>query len=307
MSANVESMFYVREKPWHGLGVRVEEAPTSAEALWLAGLDWKVERRNIYDARGDVIPGYGANTRDKDGLILGIVGKQYSIVQNEDAFAFTDALVGEGITYETAGSLRNGKQVWLLGKMPERYILGDKVEPYICFTNTHDGSGAVRACMTPVRVVCNNTLNVALRSAKRAWSTPHKGNVQGRLEEARQTLALADKYLDALSEEAEQLVEQPMSEGEIVAVVSALFPVTELMSNRQKATAYDARDSIVACAFAPDLAKFAGTKWAFVNAVADYVGHSAPVRHTATYEENRWGKIMAGHPLLDKALEAVKA
>ena len=305
MSANVETMFYTREKPWHGLGRRVEEAPTSADALRLAGLDWTVERRNIYDERGNVIPGYGANTRTSDGQLLGIVGKQYSIVQNEDAFAFTDALIGEGIRYETAGSLRNGKQVWLLGKMPERYILGDKVEPYICFTNTHDGSGAVRVCMTPVRVVCNNTLNMALRGAKRAWSTPHKGNVQERLEEARKTLELAEQYVDKLGEEAERLANDTLTDGEAMTIITAMFPVTNKMTERQARTAYDARDGIVACMMAPDLVKFAGTKWGFVNAVADYVGHATPVRKTATYEENRWQKIMGGHPLLDKALATV--
>lgn len=188
MSHEVETMMYVREKPWHGLGRMVEEAPTSADALRLAGLDWKIESRDVLTAEGLVIPGYKANTRDKDGAVMGIVSNRYSIVQNEEAFAFTDALVGEGITYETAGSLRGGKQIWLLGKMPDRKILGEDFEPYICFTNTHDGSGAVRACMTPIRVVCNNTLNAALKQASRSWSTPHKGNVAARLEEARQTL-----------------------------------------------------------------------------------------------------------------------
>ncbi len=188
MAANVETMFSVREKPWHGLGVMVEEAPTSADALQLAGLDWEINAKPVFTAEGIQIPGYQANTRSSDGSIMGIVSDKYRIVQNREAFEFTDALIGEGVTYETAGSLRGGKTIWLLAKMPETEILGDKFEPYICFTNSHDGSGAVRACMTPVRVVCNNTLNLALSQASRSWSTPHKGNVQGRLAEAWQTL-----------------------------------------------------------------------------------------------------------------------
>lgn len=144
MAANVETMMYVREKPWHGLGTMVQEAPTSADALKLAGLDWTVERTPIYDVNGKVIPNWGANMRSSDHSVLGIVGNQYTILNNAEAFAFTDALVGEGVTYETAGSLRSGRQVWLLARMPETQILGDKVEPYICFTNTHDGTGAIR-------------------------------------------------------------------------------------------------------------------------------------------------------------------
>ena len=184
MPALVESLFYTRTEPWHGLGTRVEESPTSADAIRLAGLDWKVVQKKVYSEDGIKIDGYTANVRDKDGKALGIVGSRYSIVQNEDAFRFTDALLGEGVTYETAGSLKEGKVIWLLAKLPNKYeILGDAVDPYIVFTNTHDGSGAVRVAMTPVRVVCNNTLNMALSTAKRTWSARHTGNIDNKLDE----------------------------------------------------------------------------------------------------------------------------
>ena len=177
MSANVETMFYVREKPWHGLGTMVQEAPTSAEALKLAGLDWTVEARDMWLNGGyEPIPGYKANVRSSDNKILGVVSNKYRIVQNAEAFAFTDALIGGDVHYETAGSLLDGKKIWLLAKLPDSEICGDKTETYMCFSNTHDGSGAVRVCMTPVRVVCNNTLNLALnthseRGACAMWAT----------------------------------------------------------------------------------------------------------------------------------------
>ena len=166
MSANVETMFYTgREKPWHGLGVSLPESPTSEDAIVAAGLDWTVEKRPIFDANGTQISNYYANTRDKDGSVLGVVSGRYEIVQNKEAFAFTDSLVGEGLRYNTAGSLRDGKCIWLLGEMPTTKILDDTMENFICFTNTFDGSGAVQCCMTPVRVVCQNTMNLALSSA----------------------------------------------------------------------------------------------------------------------------------------------
>ena len=116
MSANVETMFYVgREKPWHGLGQSVESAPTSEDAIVAAGLDWKVEKKPIFDAQGNQIDNYFANTRDKDNSVLGVVSGRYEIVQNEEAFSFTDSLVDAGMKYSTAGSLRNGKCIWLLG------------------------------------------------------------------------------------------------------------------------------------------------------------------------------------------------
>ena len=162
MPALVESMMYVREKPWHGLGTQVEEAPTSAEALRMAGLDWNVVQRNIQVCGGAKIQNYKANIRDSDGTVLGVVTDRYKIVQNAEAFEFTDSLIGGEVRYETAGSLNGGRKIWLLAKLPETEIVGDKTEPYLCFTNTHDGSGAIRVCMTPIRVVCNNTLNLAL-------------------------------------------------------------------------------------------------------------------------------------------------
>ena len=152
MSANVETMMYTREKPWHGLGTKVMEAPTSADAIQLAGLDWIVEPKPVYDGEGTPILGWVANTRSSDGKVLGLVTTRYKVVQNADAFSFTDHLIGGDVRYETAGSLREGKQVWLLAKMPAAKVAGDEVEPYLCFTNTHDGTGAVRVCMTPAGV-----------------------------------------------------------------------------------------------------------------------------------------------------------
>jgi hypothetical protein len=113
MSANVENMFYVREVPWHGLGIRVEETLTSDEALRVAGLDWRVNNYPIYDQYGKPIPNYVANTRDKDRKVLGIVTDRYKIVQNADAFSFTDHLLGDDVRYETAGSLNEGRKIWL--------------------------------------------------------------------------------------------------------------------------------------------------------------------------------------------------
>lgn len=174
MAANVESMFYVRKAPWHGLGTMVMEAPTSAEALSLAGLDWKVVQKELVTDDGTPVTGFKANLRETDNQVLGVVTDRYKVVQNEDAFAFTDSLLGEGVTYETAGSLQNGRRTWMLAKLPTKYIIsGDEITPYLVFMNSHDGTGAIKAAMTPIRVVCQNTLNLALSTAKRCWSTNH--------------------------------------------------------------------------------------------------------------------------------------
>lgn len=310
MSHEIETMFSVREKPWHYEYTKdatkiIQEAPTSAEALKAAGLDWTVYRKLVFDEYGREIPGYRMNVRDKDERILGVVSDRYSLIQNKEAFEFTDSLLGEGITYETAGSLRGGKQIWLLAKMPERELVGDKLEPYLCFTNSHDGSGAVRVCMTPIRVVCNNTLNLALNGAARCWSAPHRGDIQRQLEAARATLRLANHYLTRLDEVGDQLANESMTEGEMRDTLDRLFPVNEDDSDRVKETLERKKDQIIVCTLAPDLLKFANTKWAFINGVADFIDHTDPLRKTKHWQEHRWDKIMTGSGLLDRALKAV--
>lgn len=300
MSANVETMFYVRETPWHGLGTRVEEAPTSADALRLAGLDWTVEGKPIYDGEGRIIAGYTANTRSSDGAVLGVVGNRYTVVQNTDAFEFTDSLVGNGeVKYECAGSLRGGRQIWLLAKMPTEKILDDAVDPYLCFTNTHDGSGAIRVCMTPVRVVCNNTLNLALKTASRSWSARHTGSIQSKLAEARNTLQLANLYMSALVDEAERLVDQVISEAEIEAIFDKIYKQEE--QNQRQETRFNAMKADFFTRYdAPDVKPYKGTKYGALMAVTDFADHREPARRTKNYSENQFARIIGGHSEVDQ-------
>lgn len=228
MPANVETMFYVRETPWHGLGTMVLEAPTSAEALTLAGLDWNVIQRPIETEDGIPIPGFKANLRETDEKVLGVVTDRYKVVQNTDAFSFTDSLLGEGVTYETAGSLQEGRRTWLLAKLPQRYIIsGDEITPYLVFMNSHDGTGSIKAAMTPIRVVCQNTLNLALSTAKRYWSTNHTGNIRGKMEDAKYTLLYADKYMAELGRTIDSLNRMKLSDKQVYEYIDALFPLLD--------------------------------------------------------------------------------
>lgn len=240
------------------------------------------------------------NVRSSDGAVLGVVTDRYKIVQNAEAFAFTDSLIDGEVHYETAGSLQGGKKIWLLAKLPETEIVGDKTEPYLCFTNTHDGSGAIRVCMTPIRVVCNNTLNFALNTAKRAWAVRHTGDIQSKLHEARVCLDMANKYMDKLGEYADKMANTTVTDERIKAILDEMFPITEDMSDREKRNAEKVKAEYMICYFAPDILKFKGTAWGALNAMSDMVSHNAPRRQTANYRENNWGRIMDGHAMMDK-------
>lgn len=299
MSINVETMMYTRETPFHGLGTRVEEAPNSREALHLAGLDWTVDSRPVYDELIREIPGYKANVRSSDNKTLGIVTNRYKIVQNTEAFEFTDNLIGGDVHYETAGSLNGGKRIWLLAKLPTHIILGDDVDPYLCFTNSHDGTGSIRACMTPIRVVCNNTLNLAFRTTKRQWSTKHVGDIEAKMAEARSVLQFADEYMEAMGFHAEKLAKTKVSLADLNAVLDEMFPAKEDDSECKKRNAAKAKEEIMVCYYAPDLENFRGTAWGAVNAISDFATHNQPRRNTENYRENNWGRVIDGHPVID--------
>ncbi len=307
MPAQVETMMYTRTVPWHGLGTKVDEAPTSADALRLAGLDWTVEQKNIQLCGGARIQNYKANVRSSDGQLLGIVSDRYKIVQNNEAFEFTDSIIGGDVRYETAGSLNGGKKIWLLAKLPETEIVGDKMEPYMCFSNTHDGSGAIRVCMTPVRVVCANTLNLALDTARRSWSVRHTGDLQSKMHEARVCLQMANAYMGELAKEADCLANTSVSRDQLNQILDELFPIDESSSQREKDNMKKLKDEYMICYYAPDILKFQNTAWGAINAMSDMISHNAPLRKTATYRENNWGRIMDGHILMDRICEKINS
>lgn len=309
MAVNVETMFYTREKSWHGLGVRVEEAPSSADALHLAGLDWQVEQEPIYTGTGAEIFGYKANVRDSDRKVLGVVTDRYRIIQNQEAFAFTDELIGSGVRYETAGSLHGGRKVWLLARLPREYIIsGERISPYMVFSNTHDGSGAVRVALTPVRVVCNNTLNLALSTASRSWSMIHTGNIKDKIQDAKDTLFMAEEYMDSLGKEFERLRQLKITDRQVKEYIAHLIPMEKGATPAQGKNIAKLREDME-CRYydAPDLKGIGSNAYRFINAVSDFATHSRPLRRTANYSENLFIRTMDGNPLIDKAYQLVSA
>ena len=303
MSANVETMFYVREKPWHGLGIEVKEAPASADALVYAGLDWAVEQKNVYAEDGTLISGYKVNTRSTDNATLGIVSDRYKVVQNSDAFQFTDDLLGAGVTYETAGALQGGRKVWMLARMPHRYIIaGDEIAPYLVVMNSHDGSSGIKVAMTPIRVVCQNTLNLALDRARRIWTTKHTENVMSRVHEAEETLGLAEKYMCELGRGIDTLSQIRLSDRKVMEFMQEFFPVTADLPDVQRKNNLRLLEDMKRRYWdAPDLSNMGKNGFRFVNAVSDFATHANPIRRTKNYDENLFLRTVEGNPMIDKS------
>lgn len=324
MAANFESGFSANNIPmWHGLGEIIKEAPTSDDAIKIAGLDWEVKLMPIYDKFGVEIPGYKVNTRMSDNKALGVVTGKYKVVQNAEAFAFTDALLGEGVRYETAGSLASGKTVWMLARLEGTTLAEEAVDPYLVFCNSHDGKGAVRVAMVPIRIVCQNTLNLALAQASRHWTCAHKGDIQGKLEEARLTLTNAEMYMKALEEEFGELklkkvtdkqvrdMTDKLLELEFNALVkkamkkgnSSIIDFKEESKRRKFEEKLNRKrnDIITIYNDKPDLRDTERTAFRFVNAVSDYATHSTDHKNTKNYQENLFMKTVNGNNLIDCA------
>lgn len=311
MAANVESMFSVRETPWHGLGKIVQDAPTAEEAIVLAGLDWTVKQEPsgyILNKNFISIPDQFVNLRSSDNKYLGTVSKDYKIFNNVEAFSFLDSLTNEGLKFETAGCLYNGK-VWLLARMPETEIVGEKTERFLLLSLSHDGKSSIRLCCTMVRVVCQNTLSLALSSAERSWFTRHKGDIQGKVEEAQRTLQLSSAYQKAYEDEALRLAAQKFSMREFKIFVETLIPsAKEDATPIIKARITDQRDMLHAVyEKTPDLNNIRGTKWGVLQAVSDFVNHKEPLRKTDTYRDSQLDSLATGNKMLDKAYEILSA
>ena len=258
---NNDSMFSVREMPWHRLGVVLDQYPRSIDdALENAGLGWKVTHGDVLVVRrpewiddfgnkhlAELIParGFKANLREDTGEVLGIVSDEYEVVDNRDAFRFLDALIGSDLHFETAGSLWRGRRVWCLARLPEYIELGgDRAATYIYVANSHDGSMAVTAAVTPIRIVCANTLGAALRQAehgvgaRRTFRFRHTGNLQAKFAEARQVLGMTINYEKQFKALADRLAREPISEPALEGrVLRQLWVIEEDTGPRAGATA----------------------------------------------------------------------
>ena len=291
-----DSMFSVRETPWHGLGAVLDAPPAMiAEAILASGLGWRVEREPIGVDRGDAatvddwceprceqIPGYYATVRQDTRAVLGIVGERYRIVQNEEAFQFVDQLLGSSLYFETAGGLHGGRRVWVLATLPEHMeVGGDPVCPSVLLMNSHDGSTAVIAATTPVRVVCQNTLNWGLERARQRFSIRHTEQIGRRVHEARRVLDLSIDYYEQFRATGNRLASESCSERQLRRVLEELYPsgMEDGVSDPARRSREQTKQRIVELFLYGDTQGNArGSKWAAVNAIVEYSDWHRPIR-----------------------------
>lgn len=294
----VTTLFDSNVPVYNELGVNIAEAADSETAMRLAGLDWTVEQKPIQVCGGRKIEGFYANVRSDTGDTLGLVTERYKAVQNAEAFAFTDELLGNGVRYETAGCLRDGKRVWMLARMESHNdykLAGDDCIPYLLFSNNHDGKGSVRVCLTVTRVWCQNTLNLAIKNAQRTWTMRHVGDVKGKIEEARKTLQLTERYLGMMQQQAENMTTVTISPDFMREFSEKLFPIDEHATDRKNENAIAAQQLLQNIyKTKDDVQPYKGTAWGAYLALTDYASHARENRKTTTSQENRFVSLFDG-------------
>ncbi len=232
------SFFTVKEKAWHNLGVVLDKCPTSAEAIRFAGLDYEVLKVPVFctpeNKQATIIPEKYATYRSDSGSVFGIVGERYTIVQNRDAFTFFDEIVGEGAAiYETAGCLGNGEVIFITVKLPEYIKVGntDLIEQYLFLTSSHDGSGAIQVAFTPIRIVCNNTLNFALQHCTNKVTIRHTESAKDKLTQAHKVMGIVHKVSDELEQAFNQMAKVKITDPQLVSFIKqSLAPNKEALT-----------------------------------------------------------------------------
>lgn len=289
-----DSMFSVRSEPWHGLGVVLKKHPKSIEAaIKAAGLDWEVIQRPVKvtvpvvghktKTQTKTLEDYFVNLRADTMDPLGIVTDRYTPVQNLEAFDFLAGVFGSEMHFETAGSLMNGRRVWVLMRLPEFIeIGGDPIGPYSFISNSHDGKSSVVTAVTPVRIVCNNTLTAALGRAKgtdaqRTYTIRHLGNMEQKLGEAREVLQVTVNYYEQFKSLGDELARVKVSDRKVSAYLDRLFP-TEGLAERA-ANNRDEAKAVVRSLFRGEggqgdtTGNAPGSYWCLYNAATEFADH----------------------------------
>jgi phage/plasmid-like protein (TIGR03299 family) len=270
------------EVPWHRLGTVVEGRLTAKEAIQAAHLNWDVEKQDLQLVTGEKVPHFFATVRKDNKKVLGVVKGNYHVVQNDEAFEFFDKVVGEKLAcYETAGALSEGRRVWIMAKIPGSMFIDtvegkDEIERNLLLYTTHDGSSAVSMMQVSTRVVCANTLSVALSGAKNVIKIRHTANYEQKFEEAQKALKIAEAYFNDLNWQLNQLAKEKFNKHQMQEMAYKLVPDTGIQRNTRSIAA---RSKLVEL-FEFGKGNHGRTAFDALNAVTEFNDHTRTIRLT---------------------------
>ena len=293
MPANVETMFYTGATPWHGLGEKLEEAPTISEAIEASGLNWEVGTKDLVTKDGYDVPAR-ATYRKSDNSILGVVGPRYVPLQNKSAFEWFQPFVDAGeCSLHTGGSLSNGQKVWVLAQLnrdPSEIVSGDDVQKFILLSNSHDGTTAIRVGYTPIRVVCVNTLAFAhSHKESNLLRIRHTRSSKTALDNVRDIMDNINAQFEATAEQYRFLASRDFNQADVQKYVKVLLGIDKKAPEDIATRTYNILTEILATIEGPkqSMPGVRGTWWAAYNGFNEYLNYTKG-RNTNNRLESLW-------------------
>ena len=294
-----------RTTTWRNLGTEVENL-TIDQVLAKAHLDYTVSKEPVMTQSGVLIPGKVATVKD-DGTPIGVVSKNYEILQNKDAFDFIQDV--PNIQMERAGETGTG-MVYLIGRLPSTTVLGDTFTPYVIFQTSHNGRYNVRATICPLRIVCQNQFAYSFKQMRNTVDIRHSRQLPTKIAQAQQLLTDTAIYMQGFTNTAEELAVLKLRNADSVyAIIDAFFDSTKEISERQQKHMEERRQFFIDCYNQEDNANFTGTAWGVVNAFSDFTSHTAVKAKNGNVkraQERKFMKVTFDTDIL-KLMQCIKA
>lgn len=294
-----------RTATWTKVGTDIRSAKNYMEALHLSGLDYEVEKAPIFLGNGLQVSDYFATKEVNSDRTFGIVGKDYTIIQNKEAFQFIDSIIPEGLEFVKAGETKKG--TFLITKLPSHYILGDEVTPYLILQNSHNGTTTLRSAICPLRIVCQNQFTRAFKEADNTISIRHSSSAELRMEEAKKVLQFSASYMDCFKKEAEEMATKKLSESQVESIVETYFYLPAEATQKKAESIQQKKQQFLTAYNAEDNQNFKGTAWGLVNAFTDYHTHQEPKKDTELSNNRKFLKVSLDTKPLEQFISMVKA
>lgn len=293
-----------REATWNKVGTDIREANSVKEALQISGLDYEVVKAPIYLSNGHRIKDQFATKKKGTDEVFGIVGKDYTIVQNEEAFSFVDGIISEGLTFVKAGE--TSYMNYIIASLPEQYILDDKFKPYIIFQNSHAGATTLKAAICPLRIICQNQFTMAFRNSENKISIRHSSSIHEKMDEAQHILQFNAEYMDSFNKMANKMASNKIGDEKALDIIDKYFLVDDNASTR-KVNSNEEKKTILLNAYnAEDNQNFRGTQWGLVNAFSDYITHLDPARKTNKSNISKFVNVTFNNGLMNNFINMVQ-
>lgn len=293
-----------REATWNKVGTDIREANSVKEALQISGLDYEVVKAPIYLSNGHRIKDQFATKKKGTDEVFGIVGKDYTIVQNEEAFSFVDGIISEGLTFVKAGE--TSYMNYIIASLPEQYILDDKFKPYIIFQNSHAGATTLKAAICPLRIICQNQFTMAFRNSENKISIRHSSSIHEKMDEAQHILQFNAEYMDSFNKMANKMAANKIGDEKALDIIDKYFLVDDNASTR-KVNSNEEKKTILLNAYnAEDNQNFRGTQWGLINAFSDYITHVDPARKTNKSNISKFVNVTFNNGLMNNFINMVQ-